>query len=88
VQDHVIRNTISGGVCLNECVMHAAQHDMPFGGIGNSGMGQYHAREGFNELSKLRPIFRQASLPTSPLLYPPYGKTWDFVYSLMIKLKL
>ena len=88
IQDHVIKNTISGGVCLNECVMHAAQHDMPFGGVGNSGMGQYHAREGFNELSKLRPIFRQASRPTSPLLYPPYGKTWDFVYSLMIKLKL
>ena len=88
LQDHVVKNTLSGGVCLNECVMHAAQHDMPFGGIGNSGMGQYHGREGFNELSKLRPIFSQASRPTSPLLYPPYGKTWDFVYSLMIKLKL
>ena len=88
VQDYVVKNTLSGGVCLNECVMHAAQHDMPFGGIGNSGMGQYHGREGFNELSKLRPIFHQASHPTSPLLYPPYGKTWSYVYSLMIKLKL
>jgi coniferyl-aldehyde dehydrogenase len=88
LQDHVIKNTISGGVCLNDCVLHAGQHDMPFGGIGNSGMGHYHAREGFNELSKLRPIFRQFSHPSSPLLYPPYGKVWDFLYKLMIKLKI
>ncbi|MBT8040901.1 MAG: coniferyl aldehyde dehydrogenase [Xanthomonadales bacterium] len=88
VQDRVIKQTISGGVCLNDCVLHAAQHDMPFGGIGNSGMGHYHAREGFNELSKLRPIFRQANRTSAKLLYPPYGKTWDFLFSLMMKLKI
>jgi coniferyl-aldehyde dehydrogenase len=86
LQDRVVKNTISGGVCLNDCVLHAAQHDIPFGGIGNSGMGQYHGPEGFFELSKLRPIFRQTARPTTPLLYPPYGKTWNLLYRLMIKL--
>lgn len=88
VQEQVIRNTISGGVTLNDCVLHAAQHDMPFGGVGNSGMGQYHGPEGFLELSKLRPIFKQASRPSSKLLYPPYGTTWDMVYRLMTRLKI
>ena len=86
LQDRVVKNTISGGVCLNDCVLHAAQHDIPFGGVGNSGMGQYHGPEGFYELSKLRPIFRQTARPSTPLLYPPYGKAWNFVYRLMIKL--
>ena len=86
LQDRVVKNTISGGVCLNDCVLHAAQHDIPFGGVGNSGMGQYHGPEGFHELSKLRPIFRQTARPTTPLLYPPYGKVWNMVYRLMIKL--
>jgi len=88
VQEHVLKNTLSGGVCINECVFHAGQHDMPFGGIGNSGMGHYHAREGFVELSKMRPIFQQSSHPSSPLLYPPYGKVFDTIYKLMIKLKI
>ena len=85
LQDRVIKNTLSGGVCLNDCVLHAAQHDMPFGGVGNSGMGQYHGIEGFHELSKLRPVFRQALHPATALLHPPYGKVWNFVYRLMMR---
>ena len=88
VQENVLKKTLSGGVCINDCVLHAGQHDMPFGGIGNSGMGHYHAHEGFLELSKMRPIFKQFSHPSTPLLYPPYGKVFDMVYKLMIKLKI
>jgi|LWDU01.1.fsa_nt_gi coniferyl-aldehyde dehydrogenase len=88
IQDKIIKNTMSGGVCINETVLHAGQHDMPFGGIGNSGMGHYHGQEGFNEFSKLRPIFKQFKFPALPLLYPPYGKMFSFVYQLMIKLKI
>ena len=65
IQEKVISNTISGGVCINDCAMHVAQHDLPFGGIGNSGMGQYHGYEGFAEFSKLRPVFQQAPMPAS-----------------------
>ncbi|PCI68847.1 MAG: coniferyl-aldehyde dehydrogenase [Piscirickettsiaceae bacterium] len=88
IQDKIIKNTISGGVCINETVLHAGQHDMPFGGIGNSGMGHYHGQEGFNEFSKLRPIFKQFKFSALPLLYPPYGKVFSFIYQLMIKLKI
>ena len=85
LQERVILNTLSGGVSINDCVLHAAQHDLPFGGVGNSGMGHYHGPEGFDELSKLRPVFHQSSRPTTPLLYPPYGKTWNLIYRLMVR---
>jgi coniferyl-aldehyde dehydrogenase len=87
ISDKVIYNTMSGGVGINDCAMHVAQHDLPFGGVGNSGMGQYHGYEGFLEFSKLRPVFKQAPAPASALLVPPYGKTFERVYGLMMKLR-
>jgi len=84
IQNHVIKHTLSGGVCLNECVFHVAQHDLPFGGIGNSGMGHYHGVEGFNEFSKLRPIFTQSLIAGTAFLAPPYGKVFDTLYRLMV----
>ena len=87
-QARIIKHTMSGGVSINDCAMHVAQHDMPFGGIGNSGMGQYHGYEGFMELSKLRPVFRQTARPPgAAFLYPPYGRMFDLVYKLLIKLR-
>ena len=53
-------------------MLHVAQHDLPFGGVGASGMGQYHGFEGFVEFSKLRPVFTNPRLPLLQLLYPPY----------------
>lgn len=84
-QQKILMNTISGGVTINDCTMHVAQHDMPFGGIGNSGMGQYHGYEGFAELSKLRPVFQQAKIAIA--LAPPYGKTFDRIYNSVKKFK-
>lgn len=54
---HVLANTSSGGVCVNDCLMHAALHDAPFGGVGASGMGHYHGREGFLAFSHQRTVF-------------------------------
>ena len=88
VQEKVLSRTLSGGVSINDCAMHVAQHDLPFGGIGNSGMGQYHGYEGFAEFSKLRPVFRQAAFPLgASFLYPPYGKAFDSIYKLLIKMR-
>ncbi len=84
VQENVLKNTLSGGVSINDCMLHVAQHDMPFGGIGNSGMGHYHGFEGFLELSKMRPIFTQSRIPGNALLTPPYGKLFNFLYKLMV----
>jgi len=88
VRRNVLTNTVSGGVCVNDCMMHVVQHDLPFGGIGNSGMGQYHAYEGFLEFSKLRPVFMQAAKPlASSFVLPPYGKTFRVMYDLLIRLR-
>ena len=87
LQERVLYNTLSGGVVINDCVVHAAQHDLPFGGVGNSGMGQYHAREGFLEFSKLRPIFTQAPVTMVAQMYPPYGRAFERVFGWLLHLR-
>lgn len=57
-QRQVLEHTLSGGVTLNDVMMHAALHDAPFGGVGGSGMGHYHGREGFIEFSHLRTVLK------------------------------
>lgn len=75
-QRYVLQRTISGGVTINDVMMHAALHDAPFGGIGASGMGHYHGREGFLEFSHLRSVFKaSAHDPRREWgLLPPYGE--------------
>ncbi|NIB38435.1 coniferyl aldehyde dehydrogenase [Pseudomaricurvus alkylphenolicus] len=85
VQKKVLYGTLSGGMVINDCIQHVAQHDLPFGGIGNSGMGHYHGPEGFREMSKMRPVFKQWRYPGGALLQPPYGKAFDFLIKRMIK---
>ena len=88
LQDRVVQQTLSGGVGINDCAMQVAQHDLPFGGVGNSGMGQYHGYEGFLEFSKLRPVFVQAARPLgAAFLYPPYGRVFERIYQTLIKLR-
>lgn len=86
-ENKLIYGTISGGVTVNNCVMHVAQHDMPFGGVGSSGMGHYHAYDGFVELSKMRPIHTNPKLPGVEQFYPPYGKKHTFLFNLLLKYK-
>jgi coniferyl-aldehyde dehydrogenase len=71
-EEKLLEATLSGGVTINNCMLHVAQHDLPFGGIGASGMGQYHGREGFVEFSKLRPVFTHPRFSLLHLFYPPY----------------
>ncbi|WP_444908086.1 coniferyl aldehyde dehydrogenase [Microbulbifer sp. SSSA008] len=88
VQEKIIKSTMSGGVCINDCAMHVSQADLPFGGIGASGMGQYHAYEGFLEFSKLRPIFTQAKKSAAVPLRPPYGQRFDKIFNFLLRFKL
>jgi coniferyl-aldehyde dehydrogenase len=67
-----LKNTHVGGVCFNETLMHVAQEDLPFGGVGSSGMGHYHGRWGFDTFSKLTPVFRQSRFNGMKLFLPPY----------------
>ena len=70
----VLERTHSGGVCFNDAVFHVAVDDMPFGGIGPSGMGAYHGQEGFLTFSHSKGVLSRPSwLNTAKLLHPPYG---------------
>ncbi len=71
---YLITHIMSGGVTVNDGILHTAQHDMPFGGVGDSGMGHYHGYEGFVTFSKMRPVFYQAPFSAIKFLWPPYGK--------------
>ncbi|MCF6320083.1 MAG: coniferyl aldehyde dehydrogenase [Proteobacteria bacterium] len=82
-----IDRIMSGGVTVNDALFHVAQHDIPFGGIGGSGMGHYHGYEGFLTFSKMRPVFYQANVSTVKYLHPPYGSFASKVINFLIKLK-
>ena len=70
----LLERVMSGGVSVNDGLFHVAQHDLPFGGVGESGMGHYHGFEGFVTFSKMRPVFYQASFSALKFMWPPYGK--------------
>ena len=73
-QQRVIQNTHSGGVCINETLLHVAIDDLPFGGVGHSGMGHYHGHEGFLTFSKAKGVLAKQRLNGSLMIYPPYGR--------------
>ncbi|QDH57996.1 coniferyl aldehyde dehydrogenase [Pandoraea pnomenusa] len=77
--DHVVRNTLSGGVTINDTLLHVAEHTLPFAGVGPSGMGGYHGEAGFRTFSKEKPIFRQSRWNGTALLNPPYGKAFGML---------
>jgi coniferyl-aldehyde dehydrogenase len=83
--DHLIEHVMSGGVTINDALVHVGQDDLPFGGVGDSGMGHYHGAEGFNTFSKLRPIFRQSRWSTLKLLFPPYGRWADRILAFLTR---
>jgi len=82
-QNRVLHETHSGGVCLNDTLLHVAQDDMPFGGIGPSGMGHYHGHEGFLTFSKAKGVLIKQRFNAARLIYPPYGKS---IHKLIQKL--
>jgi coniferyl-aldehyde dehydrogenase len=83
--DRIVERAMSGGVTVNDALLHVGQDDLPFGGVGESGMGHYHGLEGFNAFSKLRPIFHQARYSTLKLLMPPYGRVADRLLALLTR---
>ena len=88
LQSFYLDNVMSGGVCVNDALIHPGQHDLPFGGVGASGMGHYHGYEGFATFSKLRPVFYQAGFSTLKFLAPPYGKRASKILNMILKRKL
>jgi coniferyl-aldehyde dehydrogenase len=72
-QRQVLDATHSGGVCLNDCLLHVTQATLPFGGVGPSGMGAYHGHHGFLAFSHQRAVLKQPRINAVSILNPPYG---------------
>ena len=76
-EEKVLSRTISGGVTVNDVLFHNAMEDLPFGGVGPSGMGNYHGLDGFKTFSHMRAVYRQPGLDIAGMsgFKPPYGKS-------------
>ena len=77
VRDLVLRRTVSGGVTVNDTLVHVAHDNLPFGGVGDSGWGSYHGEHGFLRFTHQKSVFIQGKWSVLPWLYPPYGERFD-----------
>ncbi len=85
-RDRVLNESISGGVSINDCAWHVIQEDIPFGGVGPSGMGAYHGEAGFESFSHMKGVFFQSRFSQGKKLHPPYGPATHKMLSLMKKI--
>lgn len=83
LQQEFMQKTHAGGVGINETIVHVGQEDMPFGGIGPSGMGHYHGKEGFMTFSKAKAIHKKGRIYSTSFIHPPYSKS---LLGLVLKL--
>lgn len=83
----VLERTTSGGVCINDVIMHVMQEDLPFGGVGPSGMGAYHGEDGFRRFSHAKAIYRQTRLNIGRIggMLPPYGPATEKTIKMQVK---
>jgi coniferyl-aldehyde dehydrogenase len=81
----ILRQTHAGGVCVNDCLVHVAQDALPFGGIGPSGMGHYHGRDGFKTFSHAKGVFHQSRLNALGLFHPPRGRLARLLMKVMLR---
>ncbi|QWT19194.1 coniferyl aldehyde dehydrogenase [Bacillus sp. NP157] len=84
-QERVLEKTVAGGVTINDTVVHLTQDNLPFGGIGPSGMGGYHGFDGFRTFSHARGVYRQSRFDVTAMLRPPYGDAIRRVLALKLK---
>ena len=85
VKDEVLKRTVSGGVSINDTLLHIAVEDLPFGGTGPSGLGSYHGQAGFDTFSKLKSVFERRGFAFGAVLRPPYGRLHDRMMRFLIR---
>jgi len=76
-EQRVLQQTLAGGVTVNDALLHFAHEELPFGGVGDSGVGAYHGEHTFRLFSNEKAVFHQSRLSPASLLRPPYGRTFD-----------
>ncbi|WP_375457282.1 coniferyl aldehyde dehydrogenase [uncultured Methylobacterium sp.] len=84
-QERVLAQTTSGNVTVNDTILHYAQDDLPFGGVGASGMGAYHGHEGFKTMSHAKGIFTQPRLNAADVIRPPFGRLFERVLAYLLR---
>lgn len=77
--EHYIENIRYGGGCVNNTLIHLGNPDLPFGGVGTSGIGQYHGEHGFNTFSNVKSVVKTPTWVDAPLWYPPYGNNLKWI---------
>lgn len=82
-RDRVLACTVSGGVTVNDTLLHIAHENLPFGGVGESGWGAYHGEAGFLRFTQQKPVLVQSRFASGQLLYPPYGARFQRVMGLL-----
>ena len=85
-EEKVLTRTTSGGVSVNDVVMHVSMEDLPFGGVGPSGMGSYHGVDGFKTFSHAKAVFKQAKSDITAMMRPPYGEKIQKMMNGQIKI--
>lgn len=84
VEEKVLEEISSGGACINDTITHLANPELPFGGVGNSGIGAYHGKESFKTFSHRRSVVRKTTKINIPIVFPPFNKkNLDNVKKLM-----
>ena len=76
----IVNNTSSGGVCINDTIMHITEENLPFGGVGNSGMGSYHGKKSFETFTHYKSILNKSNVIDFKFKYPPYK---DFIMKFL-----
>jgi coniferyl-aldehyde dehydrogenase len=84
-RDRVLEETVAGGVTVNDTILHIAQENLPFGGVGPSGMGHYHGIEGFKTFTKQKAVFYQSGLNGMSLFNPPYGALFERLTRFLLR---
>jgi aldehyde dehydrogenase (NAD+) len=82
-REKLLASTSSGGGCINDTIMHVSNHRLPFGGVGNSGMGRYHGKFSFDTFSHHRSLLRKTTRLNPTLAYPPYGNKLRYLRRLL-----
>jgi coniferyl-aldehyde dehydrogenase len=82
-RERVLRETLAGGVTVNDTLSHALHPGLPFGGVAASGNGAYHGAHGFRRFSHMKPVLAPSRLSPLRLLAPPYGRITERLWSLV-----
>ena len=85
LEERLVHGIPFGGGCLNDCMLHFASADLPFGGVGNSGLGRYHGKEGFDALSNKKAFIRNNTWLDIPVRYAPYSSWKNRIMKLFMR---